>query len=157
GVRTFSAALWLRSEGADLGEVQNLFKTDMADFASEADFESNMFIYRDCVAIAKSDYDTVTGKLGGKETSVSAYRISAAKSADRLLGIRGVRASFAICRIGKIIHISARSDGSVNVQLIMEKLGGGGHFDGAAVQLDTDLRSAQESLKKAIDEYLDEK
>ena len=154
GVRTFSAALWLRSEGADLGEVQGLFKTDMADFTSEADFETNVFVYRGCVAIAKSDYDTLKAKLG-TETSVSAYRIAAAKSADRLLGIRGIRASFAICRIGKIIHISARSDGSVNVQLIMEKLGGGGHFEGAAVQLDTDLRSAQEALKKAIDEYLD--
>jgi c-di-AMP phosphodiesterase-like protein len=73
-----------------------------------------------------------------------------------MLNITGIRASFAICRIGKTIHISSRSDGSINVQLILEKIGGGGHYDMAGAQFaDDDMMAAQIALKNAIDEYLD--
>ncbi|NLZ36078.1 MAG: hypothetical protein GX897_01190 [Clostridiales bacterium] len=155
GVRTFSAALWLRSEGADTGSAQALFKTDFADFLSEAGFEANVFIYREFIAIAKSDYESEKAKHGDA-ISVSTFRIAASKSADRLLNINGIRASFAISRIGKTIHISARSDGTINVQLILERLGGGGHFDGAGAQLaDSDMLTAQIALKNAIDDYLE--
>ena len=155
GVRTFGAAVWLRAEGADTGSAQALFKTDFANFLSEAGFESNIFIYREFIAIAKSDYEIEKAKHGDA-ISISAFRIAAAKSADRMLNITGIRASFAICRIGKTIHISSRSDGSINVQLILEKIGGGGHYDMAGAQFaDDDMMAAQIALKNAIDEYLD--
>lgn len=147
GVRTFSAALYLRGEGANPGDAQTLFKTEIDDFRREAKFESNVVIYRDVFAVCISDSDDNT----------SVDRIAAAKAANKLLGVNGISASFAICRIGDVIHISARSAGTVNVQLILEKLNGGGHFDSAATQLNSiTVNSAVDMLKCAIDEYLDE-
>ncbi|MBQ7160709.1 MAG: DHH family phosphoesterase [Clostridia bacterium] len=145
GSRTFGAALWLRQEGANPALAQELFSTDLDDLMSEATFESNAIIYRGCIAIANGD----AGKAG------SAARTSAAKAADRLLTVEGVSASFVVCAIDDTIHISARSAGQVNVQLILEKLGGGGHFDAAATQLrDVTVKQALEQLRAAIDEYL---
>ena len=147
GVRTFSAALYLRGEGANPGDAQTLFKTEIDDFRREAKFESNVVIYRNVFAVCISDSDDNT----------SVDRIAAAKAANKLLGVNSISASFAICRIGDVIHISARSAGTVNVQLILEKLNGGGHFDSAATQLNSiTVNSAVDMLKCAIDEYLDE-
>ena len=82
-------------------------------------------------------------------------RISAAKVADKLLTVEGVAASFALVRIGNAIHISARSGGTVNVQLILERIGGGGHFDSAGAQMsDGSMHDAVVRLKNAIDSYL---
>ena len=84
-------------------------------------------------------------------------RVNAARAADRLLGVEGVQASFALCRIDDTVHISARSQGKINVQLILEKLGGGGHFDSAGAQKKSyTLEKALEELRYAIDEYFDE-
>ena len=81
-------------------------------------------------------------------------RIAAAKAADKLLSVRGVDASFALVNIEGVIHISARSNGTVNVQLILEKMGGGGHFDAAAAAIKNgDMKSTLYRLKDAIDEY----
>ena len=81
-------------------------------------------------------------------------RVAAAKAADKLLSVDGVMASFAICKIENTVFISARSNGKINVQMIIEKLGGGGHFDAAATQLkDTTVNEALAQLKDAIDEY----
>lgn len=147
GARTFSAALYLRSEGANPAVSQALFKTDLDDFMREAHFMFNVTMYRDFLAFAVNNDD------GNTQTD----RIAAAKAADRLLTIEGVQASFALCRIGGTIIISARSSGVVNVQLILEKLGGGGHFDAAATQLeDTTMDEALTKLKSAIDEYIEE-
>ena len=147
GVRTFSAALYLRNEGASPLDAQALFKTELDDFLSEAQFESNVSIYKGCVAIALNEADT----------SNSVTRVNAAKAADRLLSVEGIRAAFAICSIDKVICISARSDGTVNVQRMTEKLGGGGHFDSAGVQLrDITMKEAIIQLRTAIDEFLDE-
>ncbi len=145
GVRTFSAALYLRGEGANPASAQTLFKADLSDFISEAKFESNVILYRRMMAICCSD----------GESSDPSDRISAAKAADRLLTVEGVKASFALCRIGEKIHISARSSGEINVQLILEKLEGGGHFDSAATQLNGSMTEALTRLKGAIDEYMD--
>ena len=83
-------------------------------------------------------------------------RVAAAKAADKLLTVRNVNASFALVLIGDTVHISGRSNGKVNVQLILEKIGGGGHFDvaGAAVS-SSEIDEAKAMLIGAIDEYLD--
>ena len=145
GSRTFGAALWLRQEGANPALAQELFSTELSDLVSEASFETNVIIYRGRIAIANGD----AGKAG------AAARTSAAKAADRLLTVEGVSASFVVCAIDDAVHISARSAGQINVQLILEKLGGGGHFDAAATQLrDVTVKQALEQLRIAIDEYL---
>ena len=147
GVRTFSAALYLRNEGANPIEVQSLFKTDLNDFIREARFSANVYLYCGVIAIAVNTADDNT----------STDRIAAAKAADKLLSVEGVQASFALCRIGNSVHISARSAGAVNVQLILEKLNGGGHFDAAGAQLpEADMNAALAQLKEAIDTYLAE-
>jgi c-di-AMP phosphodiesterase-like protein len=144
GTKTFSAALYLRDEGASPSDVQDLFKTTLDDFMREAKFGSNVTIYRDCMAISQND-----GEGTGSD------RVSAAKVADKLLTVEGVAASFALVRIGNSIHISARSGGTVNVQLILERIGGGGHFDSAGAQMsDGSMHDAVTRLKNAIDSYL---
>lgn len=144
GVRTFSAALYLRGEGANPVEANRLFRTDFEDFMRRARFEANIVIYRKEIAIAAND----SSLAGGMD------RIAAAKAADNLLTIDHVTASFALCRIGDVVHISARSSGSINVQIILEKLNGGGHYDSAAAQIaGGTLEGALERLKEAIDDY----
>ncbi|MBQ4574876.1 MAG: DHH family phosphoesterase [Clostridia bacterium] len=146
GVRTFSAALYLRGEGANPVEANRLFRTDFEDFMRKARFEANIVIYRKEIAIAVSEADLSSGM----------DRIAAAKAADNLLTIDHVTASFALCRIGDVVHISARSSGAINVQIILEKLNGGGHYDSAAAQINGGtLEGALERLKEAIDEYME--
>lgn len=145
GVRTFSAALYLRSEGASPSDTNMLFKSSFEDFSREAKFENNVVIYRDIIAIS-----VLENEASGED------KISAAKVADRLLGIDGVLASFALCNIDGIVHISARSIGTVNVQLILEKMNGGGHFDAAGAQVsDSNMKLVLEKLREEIDNYLD--
>ncbi|MBO5041283.1 MAG: DHH family phosphoesterase [Clostridia bacterium] len=146
GVRTFGAALYLRGEGASPSDALTLFKSALSDFISEAKFESNVVVYRKMMAISVND----------SPTNTASDRISAAKAADKLLTVEGVKASFALCRIDDSIHISARSSGEINVQLILEKIQGGGHFDSAATKLTGSMNEALSMLKNAIDEYLTE-
>lgn len=146
GVRTFGAALYLRGEGASPSDALTLFKSALSDFISEAKFESNVVVYRKMMAISVND----------SPTNTASDRISAAKAADKLLTVEGVKASFALCRIDDNIHISARSSGEINVQLILEKIQGGGHFDSAATKLTGSMNEALSMLKNAIDEYLTE-
>lgn len=144
GVRTFSAALYLRSEGANPTEVQYFFKAGLDDFMREARFAMNVVTYRQIFAIAMSDAD-----------GTPPDRIAAAKAADKLLGVSGVMASFALVNIDGSIHISARSAGNVNVQLILEKIGGGGYYEAAGALLkNVSMTAALQSLKGAIDEYM---
>ena len=144
GVRTFSAALYLRSEGANPAQVQYFFKSNLEDFMREARFSMNVITYRQMFAISMSDSD-----------GDSKDRIAAAKAADKLLGVSGVMASFALVRVDDCVHISARSAGNVNVQLILEKIGGGGYYEAAGALLrDMTMASALTRLKEAIDEYM---
>ncbi len=144
GTRTFSAAMYLRSRGADVGEVQEFFKTDLLDYQRELRFNTNVEIYRDIAAIA----------IAQGECSV-ADKIPAAKAANRLLTVEGVKASFAMLPIGDEIHISARSAGTINVQLILEGLRGGGHYDAAGTRMQgVTVAEAEKMLKAAIDKYL---
>ena len=100
-------------------------------------------------------------RKAGREDVAAAKRAvkdakAAAKAADKLLTVRGIDASFALVDTGSSINISARSNGKINVQLILEKLNGGGHFDVAGAQVqNTTMLDATVMLKAAIDEYLD--
>lgn len=146
GVKTFAAAQYLRSEGAVPQEAVKLFSTSVGDLMRETVFETNVHIYRGKIAI--SVYE---------EEAEPKDKIAASKAADKLLTVESVSASFVLCTIDGDAHISARSDGSVNVQLILEKLGGGGHYDSAGAQLSqTPLDEAVEKLKDAVDEYYDQ-
>lgn len=147
GVRTFSSALYLRGEGASPLDAEAFFKTKIKDFLNEAKFESNVVIYKSVIAIALND----------SENNSSIVRVSASKAADRLLSVDGVQAAFALCKIDETVHISARSQGKINVQLILEKMGGGGHFDAAGAQVkNASIATALTTLRAAIDEYLAE-
>ncbi len=141
GTRTFGAARFLRGEGADPGETNELFKNDVADMRKQAQFLTNTMIYKEHIAIAVC--------VGNTDSS---YRVIAAKAADSLLSGRGIHASFALVTIGSKVHISARSDGTVNVAKILEELHGGGHFDAAGAQVDANEENI-EKLKHAIDKH----
>ena len=107
--------------------------------------QSHIITYHTHIGIALSE---------SADNSAQDY-VAAAKAADNLLRVDGIYASFAIVKIGDVVQISARSSGSVNVQLIVERLGGGGHFDAAATQLrGVSATEALEMLKEAIDDYL---
>ncbi len=148
GARTFGAALYLRNEGANPSTAGELFYTELNSLTSEADYESNVVIYRSSVAIAQNSNSHINEAVG---------RVAAAKAADKLLNVVGIEASFVVCHTQDTVHISARSNGKINVQLIVEKLGGGGHFDSAATRLTgVSLEEALTRLKKSIDEYISE-
>jgi len=148
GTRTFSSALYLRNTGADPGDVQEMFKTNLEDFMRESKFQSKVIMYRDTMAIALCE-----------DEGEGADRIAMAKAADKLLGIKGVEASFALISIGSTVHISARSTGRTNVQLILEQLKGGGQYESAGAQVKgSTIENALEKLKAAIDAvYYNEK
>jgi len=146
GPRTFSAAHFLRSEGGSPAEAQMLFRSELEDFKREIKYEANAFIYRDIIAFSYIE-----------ENATQDDKIAASKAADRLLTLDGVLASFVLCRMDDTVHISARSSGTVNVQLITENLGGGGHFDMAGAQVrGSTIKEAFVRLKEVIDTYLNE-
>ena len=148
GTKTFGASQYLRAEGADPTSVQDLFfSVELEDLARVAKFESNVIIYRSNIAISLND----------RTDNTAADRVAAAKAADMLLTVEGVAASFAMCQIDDSIRISARSNGTINVQLILEKINGGGSYAAAAAQLEGQtLADALVMLKVAIDEYMEQ-
>ena len=147
GTRTFAVAQFLRAAGANPGDAFEFFKTTADDLEKVARFHTNVLIYSNRVAISSCDAEDVD----------SSYRIAAAKAADGLLGVKGVSASFALVRIEDTVYISARSDGSINVQVILEAFNGGGHFDVAGAQVENGtVESVVEGLRGAIDAYLKE-
>lgn len=144
GVRTFEAAAFLRKLGADMVAVKGLFDNDLDCIRHRSQLVSSTEIYKRC-AIASDD-------SGAADT-----RISAAQAADEMLEIDCVDASFVIFRTPDgTVNISARSLGAMNVQIIMEKLGGGGHQTMAAAQFsDISVYEAKAKLIGAIDEHID--
>lgn len=147
GTRTFGAAQYLRGAGASPTDVYSYFKTPAEDLRKESRFHTSITIYRGNIAISSCEGETD-----------ASYRVIASKAADKMLTLQGVEAAFTLVRIGDQVHISGRSNGVVNVQLILEKLNGGGHFDVAGAQVVGDsVMSVLESLKASIDEYLDAK
>lgn len=145
GVRTFEAAAYLRRKGADTAKVKELFSGSMDDYVSRAKLVASANIYKSCAIV-----------LGKNEVHRN-MRLIAPQAADELLQITGVKASFVLYAVEGGIYISARSMGKVNVQLVMEKLGGGGHMTMAGAQLkDIGLEEAEEKLIDAIDKYFEE-
>ncbi|MDD2362898.1 MAG: DHH family phosphoesterase [Oscillospiraceae bacterium] len=145
GVRTFEAAAYLRRMGADTVEVKQLFSENMQTYMDKADIVARAEIYgHSAVSIYKSGRG-------------SELRVAAAQAADDLLYIKGIEASFVIFSERGRAVISARSLGKINVQLIMESLGGGGHHTMAGAQIaDVSLEQARDMLKIEIDRYQQE-
>ena len=147
GAQTFAAVHYLYERGAHTDVARKLFNESIDDYRIASDFGARTQIYRDKIAITW---------LPGDHEASGDDRVAASKAADKLLTVRGIEASFALVSIGGSVVISARSADKINVQLILEKLGGGGHYDMAGAQLkDTPLYTACEMLRGAIDEYLD--
>lgn len=145
GVRTFEAASVLRRHGADPTKVNKLFNEDMDTVRLRARVIHDADIIREEIAISTLDED------------VDSNILIAAKAADSLLNIVGISASFVLTLKDDMVHISGRSSGDISVQLILEKLGGGGHLTSAATQLkNTSLEKAYDMLVKAIDEYYED-
>ncbi|MCL2056789.1 MAG: DHH family phosphoesterase [Oscillospiraceae bacterium] len=141
GVRTFEAAAYLRRIGADTVEVRKLFANSMEVYQQKAKLVANAQIYKGC-AVASSEY-TFEGIM-----------TTAPQAADELMTITGVDASFVIFTGNGAVNVSARSMGEINVQLIMEKLGGGGHLTMAAAQFPGETAGrVKERLIQAIDGY----
>ena len=145
GTRTFNAAIYLRSAGASIYESSKELRSDFGEFQKQSKILSDLVIYKGRFAIAKDESE-------GEPID----RIAAAKAAETLLTIKGVDAAFALIRIGDETHISARSNAAVSVQLILEKIGGGGHLDSAGAKSSDSMLTALEKLKSAIDEYIEE-
>ena len=143
GVRTFEAAAYLRRMGADTVEVRKLFASNMESYQQKAQLVAAAQAYRGC-AIACT------------EKEMPDMRIIASQAADELLNISGVEASFLLFKVGNGVNLSARSMGTVNVQIIMESMGGGGHQTMAAAQLtEITMEETCQRLRQAIDSYLE--
>ncbi|MCL2366244.1 MAG: DHH family phosphoesterase [Oscillospiraceae bacterium] len=142
GSGTFDAASFLQRAGADAAAVKRLLQSDIETATARYALIREASIYREGIAIAFCDENQ--------------NRISIAQASDELLNVRGVHTSFVVARDGAVVYASGRSIGKVNVQLILEKLGGGGSQSTAGLQVkDTTVAQVVENLKRAIDDYLD--
>ena len=146
GVRTFEAAAFLRRNGADVTRVRKLFREEAGEYKAKADAVSQAEIYRGRYAIsvlANEDIQSPT--------------IIGAQAANELLNIKGVKASFVCTDYQNQVYVSARSIDEVNVQVIMEKLGGGGHMSAAGCQMEgVSVTEAIATVKRTIDNMIDE-
>lgn len=144
GIRTFEAAALLKRQGADSIVIKKLFADD---------FE--LIKYRSAILAEAKPFhgDMIIGRF---EAPVEGAVLIGSQAADMLLGVRGIKASFVLVKAQDRVHISARSTGDVSVQLIMEKIGGGGHLTASATQLDMTMDEAEAALKQAIVEYCEE-
>lgn len=145
GVRTFEAAAFLRRCGADITRVRKMFRDDMESYRAKAEAVRMAEVYRREFAIAQCPSD------------IESPTVLAAQTANELLDISGIKASFVLTVYQGKIYLSARSIDEVNVQIIAEKLGGGGHINSAGAQFDhTNLDEAVKALKATIDQMIEE-
>lgn len=145
GVRTFEAASYLRRSGADPTSVRQLFQDDMETFIARAEAVKNAEMVLPGIVFSKCP-------RGIKNPS-----LIAAQAADELLTIHGINTSFVLAEVDDDVIISGRSLGDINVQIILEKLGGGGHMSIAGARLeDISLEEASDALLQAVTEYLEE-
>lgn len=145
GVRTFEAAAFLRRCGADITRVRKMFRDDMESYRAKAEAVRRAEVYRKEYAIAQCPSD------------IESPTVLAAQAANELLDISGIKASFVLTVYAGKIYLSARSIDEVNVQIIAEKLGGGGHINSAGAQFDhTNIQEAINALKETIDEMIEE-
>ncbi len=145
GVRTFEAAAYLRKYGVDIIRVKKWFQADLESYNTISEIVRNAEVIYDSIAIAIYSGDDENSNL------------ICAKAADELLTISDITASFVMAKLGDMVHISGRSIGDVNVQIILEKLGGGGHITLAGAQLeDMTIDEAKQELISKIEEYFGE-
>lgn len=142
GVRTFEAAAFLRRNGADITQVRKMFRDDMDAYRAKAEIISSAEVYQSRFAIAT-----------GEDLQIESPTIVGAQAANELLDISQIKASFVLTEYNGRIYVSARSIDEINVQIIMEKLGGGGHMNAAGAQFDyTDISRAVANLKHVLDD-----
>ena len=145
GVRTFEAAAYLRKYGIDIIKVKKWFQSDLESYAVIADIVRNAEIVNDSIGISVYDEKDKNANL------------ICAKAADELITISNISASFVLGHMGDKICISGRSIGDINVQVILEKLGGGGHITLAGAQLEgLTIEEAKTELIIRINEYFTE-
>ena len=145
GVRTFEAAAFLRRCGADITLVRKMFRDDMDAYRAKAEIISSAEVYEDKFAIAR-----------GTGLAIESPTIIGAQAANELLDISQIKASFVLTEYNGKIYISARSIDEVNVQIIMERLGGGGHMNAAGAQLlDVNMDQAVEKLQGVIHDMVE--
>ena len=146
GVRTFEAAAFLRRCGADVTRVRKMFRENMEDYRAKGDAIRNAELFRDCFAISVC-----------KSEGLESPTVVGAQAANELLNVVGVKASFVMTDYRNTIYISARSIDEVNVQIIMERLGGGGHLNIAGAQLEHyTIAEARDTLKQTLQNMLNE-
>lgn len=144
GVRTFEVAAYLRRCGADITRVRKVFREDFDDYQAKADAISRADIYRNAYAISSVE------KNGSESPTVLC-----AKAANELLNIRGIKASIVLTKVENTVFLSARSIDELNVQVLMEKLGGGGHRTVAGAQIEgKEIKDCINLVKNAIDEMI---
>lgn len=144
GVRTFEAAAYLRRSGADVTRVRKLFRDDMADYKAKAYTITSAEVYRDSFSIGVCPAE-----------GLHSPTIVGAQAANELLEIKGIKASVVLTEYQNTIYVSARSIDEVNVQVMMEQLGGGGHRTIAGAQLkDGTIEDAKRRVKEVIDQML---
>jgi len=144
GVRTFEAASFLRRKGADTLAVKQMFQNDLVTYNNISDVVKAVEIIGDSVGVSECP------------PNIKNPQLIAAKAADEILNLSGITAAFVLCYVNSEVFISGRSLGDINVQLILEKLGGGGHLSVAGAQLkEISLEEAKEKLKYAIIEYME--
>lgn len=144
GAQTFDVTYYLYGRNAHTDVAREFFNERIDELLVAGDFDAHTHIYDGVFAVTRLSED---------HTPTPNDRIAASKAADKLLTLRGVEASFAFAPVSGGIAISARSKGKINVQIIMEKLEGGGHFDMAGAQVAGSVTEAYELLVSAIDEY----
>ena len=143
GVRTFEVAAYLKKFGIDLADVKQLFQNDFDTYITKIDIVRNANFLHDKIAISLCD------------STHEDIPIIAAQAADELLSISKVKASFVLCKVDNVVMISGRSMGDVNVQLILEKIGGGGHLTFAGAQMaGMTIEEARDKLVESIEAYL---
>ncbi|WP_286082106.1 DHH family phosphoesterase [Parablautia intestinalis] len=146
GVRTFEAAAFLRRNGADVTRVRKLFREDALEYKTKADAVSQAEIYKNAYAISVCTHEDIHDPT-----------VVGAQAANELLNIKGIKASFILTEYQGKIYISARSIDEVNVQIIMERLGGGGHMNAAGAQLEsTSIAEAIGIVKQTLDTMIQE-
>lgn len=145
GIRTFEAAAFLKRKGASVQRIRKIFRDSFSDFKARAGAVDSAEIYREHFALSTLD-----------PTGVDTPTVACAQAANTLLDVDGIKAAIVLTMYNGLIYISARSIDEVNVQVMMEKLGGGGHMAVAGAQLaDTNIAAAIDKVKQIIDEMIE--
>ena len=143
GVRTFEAASYLRKSGADVVRVRKMFRSSMDELKERAQGINNAEVFMEHFALSYIEPDGETNE---------APTVAVAKVANELLNVENINASFVVTRSNDLLYVSARSIGDINVQIVMERFGGGGHSNVAGAQLDMSKDEFFEQLKPVIKE-----